>query len=168
MITFSIPTSRTVIETKILEGKKVFKVGKRFPLGTGGSVELVIQNPSDSGRMLHMVNLVVRGTAEGELDIYLNSTIDTSGTSIDPVPAIVGSTDKSVANVEYGGTYTKNANPQKTEDVVPGGSGTFAVGGESEGGLAGIIPPGQMLHLVITNSSGKDAKYTFRAVWWEE
>jgi len=168
MPTFPIPTTRTVIETKIIEGKKVFKVGKRFPLGTGESVELVIQNPSNSTKMLHVINLIVRGTAEGELDIYLNSTIDTSGTSIEPVPAIVGSTDKSVANVEYGGTYIKNANPIKTEDVIPGGSGNFAIGGESEGGLAGIIPPGQMLHIVITNTSSKDAKYTFRAVWWEE
>jgi len=169
MTTYTIPTSRTVLETKLIEGSKVFKIGKRFTITPGGTAEVVIQNPANSGKTLRILSIVVLGGAEGTVDIYLNSTIQTNGTTITPAPAVVGSSDPPIARVEYGGTYVINAvNPIKTEDVIPGGSGNFAVGGQSEGGLGGILPEGELLHIVVTNTSSRDAIYAIRILWWEE
>jgi len=168
MPTYIIPKVRSLLETKIAEGKKVYKIGKRVSIDTGLTEEFVFQNPSNSGKIAHVVALRVRGKAEGDVDIYLNSTIQTNGTEIKPAPATVGDTTPSAMHVEYGGTYVKNSTPIKTEDVIPGGSGNFASGGENEGGFAGDVPPGELIHVVVTNTSTKAADYTFRMVWWED
>mgnify|MGYP000651507505 CR=1 FL=1 len=151
---------------KIYEGYG-FSISHRFEsVSSDASVDIYFENPSGSGRTVYIVMIEVVSFAQAHIDIYRNSTVTSSGTSITPVNLNFSSTITSVANVEYGGTYTLGTLTLNT--VCPGGRAIRAVGGASEVGETVIIPPGYNFLIRVTNKSTSSADLSIRIIWWEE
>lgn len=160
----------------MVENDMAFVGSKVFSIAAGGSVEILFANPSGSGKTLKVRLLATQGTADGQVIIAVGSYGTTGtedivksadGTDIPILNKKVGGTNASIAEFQYGGTYTVNTT-DKTEALIPGGTGVHATGGSSTIGLAGEILEGYGLLVKINNISGADAYYSIRIEWWEE
>lgn len=100
------------------------------------------------------------------VDVYRNNTVSSSGTSVTPVNLNFGSSNTSVVNVEYGGSYVAGSLVHST--VVPGGSQIRAVGSAVEVGESVVIPPGNDFLIKVTNKSASASDISIRVLWWEE
>ena len=118
-----------------VENDLAFAGGKVFSIGSGDSVDVLFANPSGSGKTIKVRLLAAQGGAEGRTDIYTGSygedivkTAD--GVSIPILNKKTGGTNTSVAVLQYDDTGTKYTinTTDKTENLIPGGSGNFATG----------------------------------------
>ena len=151
---------------KICEGYG-FSISHRFEsVGSGSSVDLYFENPSGSGRNIFIVVVEVVTLAQLWVDIYRGNSVSSSGTSLTPVNLNMGSSITSVANVEYGGTYTLGTLTLNT--VCPGGSRNRAVGGAIEIGETVEIPENFNFLVRATNKSASSTDLSIRIIWWED
>ena len=145
----------------------VFMIAHRFEsIADNSSVELIFVNPSNSGKKAYIVSIELIAGGETLIDCYKNSTINANGTEITPINKKFGSNIESAMHVEYGGTYTPSGSSMSF--LITGGASHFTrMGGENEGLIAGIIEPGNNLHIKLTNKSGTTIKMGIRMVWYE-
>jgi len=162
-----------------VENDLAFAGGEVFSIDSDGSVDVLFANPSGSGKTIKIRLLAAQGGAEGKTEIYTGSygaegaedivkTAD--GTDIPKVNKKVGGTNTSVAVLQYddvGGKYTVNTS-NKTENLIPGGSGNFATGGPATVGLAGAVLEGYAILVRVTNTSSQSASFGVRLEWWED
>jgi len=146
---------------------KVFVVSHRFgAVSSASSVYMYLENPSNSGKNIYLVAIEVISTGQFWVDIYVDNTVSSAGTTITPVNLNLESTNSSVAYVEYGGTYSLGTQIHQT--VAPGGSGIRAIGSVVNVSEAMIMPPGKNIVIVATNQSASAEDMSIRIVWWEE
>jgi len=150
---------------KVSEGYG-FAISKRFnTIGGGETITFFFQNPSNSGRIGNIINVEVVGGAELGVDIYVNNTLNSGGTTLNVLNLRPSSTVQNSLIVEYGGDYTEGSLIYNM--VVPGGSKQFAIGGAISLGEAVILDPGVNFLMDIINF-GTDCSASARIVWWEE
>jgi len=151
---------------KIYEGYG-FEASHRFEsVGAGSSVDVYFENPSGSGMEVFIISIEVTSFAQAWIDLYRSNTVTVSGTAITPVNLNFMKAIGSVANLEYGGTYTLGTLMLNT--VCPGGSKKQAVGALAEVGETVVIPEGFNFLVRVTNKSASDTDLSVRIVWWEE
>ena len=151
---------------KIYEGYG-FSVSRRFEgVASDASIDLYFENPSGSGRHVFLVSVEIVSLAQAWIDIYRGNTVTAHGTALTPVNLNFEKDIPSVANVEYGGTYTTGTLTLNT--VCPGGSKKEAVGGKAEVGETAIIPPNFNFLIRVTNKSASATDLSIRILWWEE
>ena len=158
-----------------VENDLAFAGAKTFSIGSGDSVDVLFANPSGSGKTIKVRLLAAQGGAEGRTEVYAGSygedivkTAD--GVSIPILNKKTGGTNTSVAVLQYDDTGTKYTinTTDKTENLIPGGSGNFATGGPATVGLAGEILEGHAILIRVVNTSEKTANFGVRLEWWEE
>lgn len=156
----------TVVERFARQGR-LFVVSKRWTgLSTDDYADLIISNPSNSGRELYILTIETKAYGQAWVDMWEDSSGLGSGTALDVANKYIGSSETSVAQVEVDGTYTVGTKVHET--VIPGGSGIFAIGGSSELGIGGIIGQGHNLHIRVTNKDSFESDVSIRIVWWEK
>jgi len=144
-----------------------FSISHRFEgIADGSSVDVYFENPSDSGRDVFLIAIEIIAFGQCYVDIYRGNTVTVAGTPITPVNVNFEKTISSVANVEYGGTYTLGTLTLQT--ICPGGSRVRAVGGAAEVGETVVIPENFNFLVRVTNESGAATDISIRVVWWEE
>ena len=162
-----------------VENDLAFAGGEVFSIDSDDSVDVLFANPEGSGKTIKIRLLAAQGGAEGKTEIYTGSygtegakgivkTAD--GADIPKVNKKIGGTNTSVAVLQYddvGGRYTVNTS-NKTENLIPGGSGNFATGGPATVGLAGEVLEGHAILVRVTNTSSQSAGFGVRLEWWEE
>jgi len=155
-----------VLRYKIEEGY-AFSASRRFEgVGSGVAVDVFFENPSGSGKKANIVIIEVVSMAQAHVDIYRGNGVASPGTAITPVNLNLGSTNTSVVNVRYGGTYMLGDLALST--VCPGGSRLRAVGGAVEVGETVLVPEDRNLLVRVTNASASDTDLSVRIIWWEE
>ena len=151
---------------KVYEGKG-FTVSHRFTgVASGASVDFYFENPSGSGVDVFMIAVEVTALASCHIDIYRNNSISSAGTMVTPVNLNFSSTNTSVVQAEYGGTYTLGNLVKQT--ICPGGSKKEAIGGLASIGENVVIPPGNNFVIRTTNVSAASTDIAVEILWWEE
>lgn len=155
-----------LLRKRVLEGK-AFTAGKRFEsVADGDTVYIYLGNPSGSGKTINIVTIIVGATAKVYVDVYVANSISSAGTTITPMNLNLGSSNTSIAHVEYGGTYTLGN--KMIEDVIPGGKRGRAIGTVVEIGETTLLPQGTNIVIAVTNKGGTAQDISIRPVWWEE
>jgi len=151
---------------KIIEGK-AFSISHRFEgVASDAHADLFFENPSGSGKDVHIIVVEVTSLAQAWIDIYRNSSIASSGTPLTPTNLNFESSNSSVVSAEYGGSYTLGSLVHNT--VVPGGSHIRAIGGAVEVGESVVMPEGFNFLIRATNKSASSTDLSIRIIWWEE
>ena len=146
--------------------EQAFMITKRFKsVASGDSIEIYLENPTGSGKMVEIATIEIVTTGECSIDVYSGNTITTNGTSITPVNMKIGATTTSVVNTEYGGTYTTGDTIM--ELVSPGGSQIRAVGGQSEISGEIMLEEGQNIVVKVTNDSTSAENISVKITWAE-
>jgi len=158
----------------MVEQGNAFEAGEIFSIASDSSVEVLLANPSGSGKTVKIRLLAAIGKVEGKVERYVGTygsgkeiSITTGGTQIPRINKKPDSPNTSVVVLEHGGTYSNSAE-KVIKGVIPGGSGVFAQGGQSTIGLAGIIPEGYANLIKITNDSASTDDFSILLEWWEE
>jgi len=151
---------------KILDGV-AFSVSHRFEgVADGTSVDLLFENPSGSGKRVFLVAAEAISFGRGHIDVYRDSGVTVSGTTVEPVNLNFESSNESVCNVEYGGTYSLGTSVHRT--IIPGGSKVRAIGSAVEIGESVVMSENHNLLFRVTNKSGAATDMSIRLIWWEE
>ena len=151
---------------KIYEGYG-FEASRRFEsVGAGDSIDVYFENPTGSGRQVFLISVEITSFAQAWIDIYRGNIVTASGTPITPVNLNFAKAIGSVANLEYGGTYTLGTLVLNT--VCPGGSKKQAVGAMADVGETAVIPEGHNFLVRVTNKSADATDLSVRMIWWEE
>lgn len=151
---------------KIWEGKG-YQVGYRFEdVGDNESVDIYVENPEGSGKLVYMLVPKISPTGLCFLDIYEVTDVTSHGTELQPMNLRTGANEGSVLRIEYGGTYVTGN--RLLSDVIPGGTSVRAVGTVAELGEGIIFDEGSRILIRITNKSASTAYIGIRLVWWEE
>jgi len=144
-----------------------FSASHRFEsVADGASVDVYFENPNGSGRKVFLVAIEITAFGQCHVDIYRGNTVTANGTSLTPVNLNFESAITSIANVEYGGTYTTGTLAVNT--VCPGGAKVRAVGSATEVGETVVIPENFNFLVRVTNQSGVATDLSVRIIWWEE
>ena len=150
-----------------VQNGNAFSVSKRFEsVASDAYIQLFFENPSGSGKIVHIVMIEVVSLAQLWVDIYRGNTKSSSGTVLTPVNLNFASTKSSVVGVEYGGTYSFGTLVHNT--VCPGGSHIRAVGGAAEVGENVVMPEDFNFIVVVRNKSANNTDFSIRILWWEE
>jgi len=135
---------------------------------SGSTFQIMLENPANSGKTIHIVTVECTSTGQARVDIYHGGSI-TGGTSITPRNLDLSiTTNQSVAQVTSGGTVDVTGLTPSKKTVVPGGKSIRVVGGAAEIGEAVKMPPGTKLLVIMTNTSGVNADMAIEYLWWEE
>jgi len=146
-----------------------FSISHRFEgVASDGVAEVYFENPSGSERTVFIIAIECTSFAQGWVDVYRDALVTSSGTELTPVNLNQGSTNTSVVDVEYGGTYDISEAQLVHNTVVPGGSRQRAIGSLAEVGETVVIPAEYSLLIRFTNKSASAADMSIRIVWWEE
>jgi len=146
---------------------KAFFVSRLWDsIASGATADLCIENPSGSGRTIHIMVAKISTTDQAWVRYIIDPTLN-GGTQLTPVPFKVGSSATSVANVIVDvDSYTGGT--EVGTEVIPGGSGNKAVGGMDEGLVAFVIPEGHKVLFEVVNKSSNANQVSMRIDWWEE
>lgn len=161
---YIISTSRTKGEA-CLDSDKCYVVGhKNDSVTDGSSLEMLIDNPSGSGKELAVNIVFLDGSGAFDYEVYRNSSISSSGTTITARNRKIGANDSSVTNIEYGGTYATGT----LLEEKPVGSGTKkdTVGGNVRGTTFRVLEDNN-IHMVITNKAGATERFAITSKWRE-
>jgi len=151
---------------KILE-EKGFICSHRFEgVSDGSTIDLLIDNPSNSGVKVYIIAIEVVSYGQGWIDFYRDNTVQSSGTALPILPLYLGSNKQSKIHIEYGGTY--NVGTLAMNTATPGGRRSRAVGSLAEIGETLVIPPGQNMLVRFTNKAGTSVDVSIKVLWWEE
>jgi len=144
-----------------------FSISHRFEgVADGSSIDVYFENPSGSGREVFLIAIEIITFGQCYVDIYRGNSVNVAGTSITPMNLNFKSAISSIANVEYGGTYTLGTLTLQT--VCPGGAKVRAIGGATEVGETAVIPENFNFLVRVTNQSGAATDLSIRVLWWEE
>jgi len=151
---------------KIIEGK-AFSVSHRFEdVAADAYEDFFFENPQNSGKTVTIIMVEITALTQCFVDVYRGNSVTSNGTELTPINLNFSSSNTSVVNVEYGGTYTLG--DRTISLVVPGGSKQFAVGGAVEVGEAAVIPENFNFLVRVTNKSTSASSFSVRVIWWEE
>jgi len=103
----------------VKEGR-AYDTSKRFSIGAGGSLDIIIINPSDNTQEATIIEIEITATGTCFVDMYQDSEIVAQGTEVQAMPKIIGETPKNKVKIFYGGTY--NPGTRVHETIVPGGT----------------------------------------------
>ena len=145
-----------------------FAISKRVTIANGNYIDVYLENPSGSNKNIYVLIIECSSLGAGWIDVYKNVTITTSGTSITPNNLNFSSTNTSIVNIEYNGTYDLTGGTLTHETVLPGGSKVRAIGSVAEVGESIIMSSGDNILVRLTNKSGAETDMSIRIIWWEE
>jgi len=157
-----------VLKKKVEEGIAYTCSDIKKSLASGSSVGFLLQNPSGSGKEVHVVVVEVVGKAEGDIEVYLGVTVTASGTSIPITNMNRNYPDNSVCSAEFDGTYDTSGATRLHRKALPGGSGIRAIGSATELGEEVVLPEGDNILILIYNTSDKSSDYSCEFTWYEE
>ena len=154
----------TQYQRKAIEDKAFFVA--RLWNNVENTADICIENPSDSGKTVHIMTVKMSTTDQAWIRYVLDPTLS-GGTELTPMPFKVGAAATSVARVivdvsSYSGGTEAGA------EVIPGGSGNKAVGGMDDGLVAFVIPPGHRVLFEVVNKSSNANQISVRIDWWEQ
>lgn len=154
------------LKRKVLEGG-AFVVSHRFvAVGQDEVASLIIENPANSGKSLRVEKVEIDTFARAHVDIYRGSSITAGGNALEPVNLNGGSSNTSVAQAEYGGTYSGGT--LVYDRVHAGGSGVRAFGSSSSFGEEIIVPENSSLLITVTNKDTSGSDISIVVTWVEE
>lgn len=130
----------------------------------GGTLSLLIDNPSDSDVWILLDPPIVRNQRFGELDVVKNPSIDAAGTDVDELNKNFGHPDNSQVDASEDATISGGSSfgPK----FIPGG-GAGNVGGSASIGAAGVLTPGNAIFIEYTNTSTNDGSASIDNDWTE-
>lgn len=149
------PTFLSILENRNLIHRHLFE-----GVDAGNSVEVIVDNPSDSGVELRVLNREISAGGEFTGQIALNATIDSLGTELERLTTNISdpADNSSSIRIAHGGTYS-------------GGTGALPValpasGGGMVSGTAGtaqfIVHQGANVHYTLTSeTNGNDILVDF-------
>lgn len=145
--------------------------GNRFSTNTfadvvgGGTLSLLIENPSDSGVWILLDPDIIRNRRLGTLGKLKNVTVDAAGTEVDILNKNAAFPDNSEATASEGATVSGGSNfgPK----FIPGGGTGEPVGGGASAGASNILSPGDNLFIEYTNQTTNDGRVSIDIDWTE-
>jgi len=146
-----------------------FSISHRFEdIAADATVEVYLENPSGSGRTVFIMAIECSSFAQGWIDVYRGASVTSAGTGLTAVNLNLGSTNASVVDAEYGGTYDVSGAELVHNTVLPGGARVRAVGELAEVGESVVTPEDYSLLVRITNKGATASDMSIRIMWWEE
>ncbi len=143
-----------------------FSASERFEgVASGGVIQIYFGNPTGSGRTIKIVKIGIISTGQAYLDVTKDNTVSTAGTELIKANLNITHTNTPVAVVEHPGSYV--AGPLMHKEVIPGGSGTFSVGGIAEVGATVMLTEGTNFIMNLTNTSASAEDISVRFLWHE-
>ncbi|MHC1610559.1 MAG: hypothetical protein ACXQTW_03000, partial [Candidatus Methanospirareceae archaeon] len=120
-------------------------------LASGSNITFYISNPSSNTCRISIYGIEVVSTGWGEIKLYKNPTVTSSGTTITPVNLNLSSTRPS--NVTIGENYAFDLSSSLLirGSVIPGGEKKDAIGSFSQVGEHLVLMPGDSVGIVYTN-----------------
>jgi hypothetical protein len=150
----------TRIDNALLEGTK-YVAGHYFEgIGSGSTVNIYLENPTESGRVLVIESPTVRSGKRIDAQLSFNPTVDTVGTDDPPKNRRSDLADSGVANAAYSGAYTAT----DQFDSVPVGSDTGSQNTYSsteEDTAFAVMPGDSVLLQATTQNSDTDIRLAF-------
>lgn len=145
-------------------------ISHREEVAAGATVNVHLENPSDSGVDANVVSMQISTIFQATFDVYDGfSTAPSGGTSTTPDNLLMDSDDANGAgamNTNVNVSYTSSKT--HLEGVVPsGGQGNNQVGGAMNG-TTPLIEPGREIVLELTNESSSAGFGAVGLVWTEE
>ena len=128
-----------------------------------GTLNVLLSNPADSPKDICWVSLTAASEGKSYLDMYGQVTVNAPGTALFQTQKFSGSSNTSVADTEYNGTYT--AVHRIFNCLIPGGSGPRTVGGKASDAELAMAIPGRNVLMVLTNKGGAAKDMAMRIVW---
>ena len=136
---------------------------------SGGTANLLIRNPVDSGVVAHVKAMSVSTQFEGVVDVYDSFTTAPSGGSNDGIDNLLmdkaDTVDDGAMTTKTGVTFT--AGDPHVVDVVSGGGPGGKVGGQLTP-TEPIIEPDREIVIEVTNQSGTTNSAAITVVYTEE
>lgn len=149
-----------------LHDGQAFMGGYRWEgVSDGTSIELIFHNPDDSGKECHVSTFSFVSDGLCFYEIYLDSTISSSGTDIPLINRLIKEGEVSVATLERDGTYSQGDAGPKGQ--FGAGGNRFKAAGETITDLV-HIREGHNFHIVITNESGSSSNISVNTRWIEK
>lgn len=141
---------------------------KRFEgLADDSSVDVYIENPLGSGRLVYCVLVEISGFGNAYVDVYYGVSVTSSGNDLIAMKMNKKGKDP-IKIIEYGGTYDISGAEKVCETVLPGGTKKEAIGGAISFGEAVLVSENENYLIRITNKSGVANDFSVKSVWWEE
>lgn len=137
---------------------------------SGGTSNINITNPSDSGFIAYVDTMSVRSQFEGIVDVIDEFSTAPSGGSTGLVDNLLMDSEGGPADV---GNMTVRSNVSFTgsgthvEDILPAGGPGGAIGGQTTE-TSPIIEPGREIVIEVTNQSGSANDVAFFVTYLEE
>ena len=151
-----------------IEQGKAFSSSKRVSIESDSSEYFYFENPQGNDKTAYIATVVIGGKAEGDIDIYENVTVTDKGTPMKIRNLNLGSSNVATCKTYYGGSFSNLTEDNLAhQTVLPGGSKIRALGYLSEVGEAVVIPPGESMLIVLTNTSTDTSKYSIEIMWYE-
>ncbi len=157
----------TRFQKRILDGDG-FSISHRFEsIAAGSSINVLIANPSGSGKQIYLIQVNVISLAQAWVNVYLNASY-TGGTDLTPYNLNTCSSKTSSSTLKYNVTISGSPTPYKTS-VCPGGTSVRAVGDAVEVGETMILGEGcSLIFEVINKDTTQSTDFSIGIIWWEE
>lgn len=159
--------TETELQRKIKEGKAFEVSYRKTGLATDEYLDIYMENPSGSGKTVHIVAVNVRTMAQGHIDLYKGNSGVSGGTTLTPSNLNQKSSNTSSMIVKADPSITTLGTLVRP-DVSPGGSSVRAVGSLAEVGEERIIPEDYNILVRATNKSTSSSDIAVSIIWWEE
>lgn len=144
------------LDLHILLGRGYIYSNRRT-FANDATASILLDNPSDSGTDAQ-VYAIFRGEGQADIDLTMDVTVDSAGTSIDPINLHTGSNGTMSITGERDGNYSGGT--PDGEDMIPSASAQGIRAGSSIVRTPSYVlgQGSNMLH-EITNQSGGNAKF---------
>jgi len=145
-----------------------YMIGHRFEsVDAGDSAEILFEVPENTNRDIYIIDISIATLSECYLDIFIDSTVVSSGTKLTPFNLNTNYESDTTVNIEYGGTYSDGQLIYSS--VIPGGFRVNALGYVVTAGAGIILNGGKKLHIKITNiSTTASTDVSVNLLWIEE
>lgn len=146
-----------------------FVASARSSVTSGGTLNLHLKNPANSGIDINVESAFTRSQFEGSVDIhdaFSSAPSGGVGNGVDNLKLDSGNdTGDTQITVNKGVSYT--ASNTHVKDVLPSGGAGGQIGGEATG-TEPLIEPDREIVVEVTNDSGTQAKAAISVVYVEE
>lgn len=150
---------RELVKEKLLEGE-MFTAARGVTLASGGTASVAIENPSGSDKTIVIDTQEVQ-TDSAAHGTYYRSPDVSSATAANAANDLVGSSDTTVANVSYDGSYSNSSSTTNFPITETGAD---------EAGLADrpplAIQPGESIAMEVT-ADASDCDVLFLLTFYE-
>lgn len=152
---------------KILDNE-AFIVSESFTITDGGTANIHLKNPADSGKTIVLVSVTVGGDGDFKAVTHDEFSSNPSGGTAAEIQAALldsgGADDNGVADANRNVSFT---NGEATFSVLGGGQGTNSVGGVS--GLPTLaIEESREVVLEIENTTTAEHQYAGTIIYFEK